>query len=96
MTPGGGPDEHAVQLDVDDLHPGAAPILVWPESGLRTWRFAAPGVMSAAQACRLVIGKASSGFFTGPEQVHLLLTTYAKGEPVEAQGDISYGMPPRS
>jgi hypothetical protein len=51
------------------------------------------GVMSAAQACRLVIGKAGPGFFTGPEQVHLVLTTYAKGEPVESQGDISGGMP---
>jgi hypothetical protein len=28
------------------------------------------------------------------EQVHLVLTTYAKGEPVEAEGDISHGMPP--
>ena len=26
-----------------------------------------PGVMSAAQACRLVVGKAGPGFFTGPE-----------------------------
>jgi hypothetical protein len=52
-----------------------------------------PGVMSAAQACRLTVGKADSGFFTDPEQVHLVLTTYAKGEPVESQGDISGGMP---
>lgn len=52
-----------------------------------------PGVMSEAQACRLVIGKAGPGFFNGPEQVHLVLTTYAKGQPVESQGDISYGMP---
>jgi hypothetical protein len=52
-----------------------------------------PGVMSAAQACRLTVGKAGSGFFTDPEQVHLVLTTYAKGEPVESQGDISGGMP---
>jgi hypothetical protein len=52
-----------------------------------------PGVMLAARACRLVIGKANSGFFTDPEQVHLVLTSYAKGEPVESQGDISGGMP---
>jgi hypothetical protein len=49
--------------------------------------------MSAAQACRLIVGNAGPGFFTGPEQVHLVLTTYAKGEPVESQGDISSGMP---
>jgi hypothetical protein len=55
-----------------------------------------PGVMSAAQACRLVVGKASAGFFSGPEQVHLVLTSYAKGEPVESQGDISGGMPPQT
>ena len=55
-----------------------------------------PGVMSAVQACRLVVGKAGPGFFTGPEQVHLVLTTYAKGEPVESQGDISGGMPPQT
>jgi hypothetical protein len=54
------------------------------------------GVMSAAQACRLVVGKASPGFFAGPKQVHLVLTTYAKGEPVESQGDISTGMPPQT
>jgi hypothetical protein len=54
------------------------------------------GVMSAAQACRLIVGKAGPGFFTGPEQVHLVLTTYAKGEPVESQGDISSGMPPQT
>ena len=55
-----------------------------------------PGVMSAAQACRLVVGKAGPGFFTGPERVHLVLTTYAKGEPVESQGDISSGMAPQT
>ena len=55
-----------------------------------------PGVMPAAQACRLVVGKAGPGFLTGPEQVHLVLTTYAKGEPVESQGDISSGMPPQT
>lgn len=54
------------------------------------------GVMSAAQACGLVVEKAGPGFFTGPEQVHLVLTTYAKGEPVESQGDISSGMPPQT
>ena len=52
-----------------------------------------PGVMSAARACRLVVGRAGPGFFTGLERVHLVLTTYAKGEPVESQGDISSGMP---
>jgi hypothetical protein len=52
------------------------------------------GVMSPERACRLVVGKAAPGFFTGPERVHLVLTTYAKGEPVESQGDISSGMPP--
>ena len=52
------------------------------------------GVISAAQACRLVVGRASPGFFTGLERVHLVLTTYAKGEPVESQGDVSVGMPP--
>ena len=54
------------------------------------------GVMPAARACWLVVGKASPGFFAGPERVHLVLTTYAKGEPVESQGDISSGMPPRT
>jgi hypothetical protein len=55
-----------------------------------------PGVMPAAHACRLVVGKAGRGFFTSPERVHLVLTTYAKGEPVESQGDLSSGMPPRT
>jgi hypothetical protein len=56
-----------------------------------------PGVMSAARACKQVIdGRWRRGFFTGVERVHLVLTTYAKGEPVESQGDISYGMPPRT
>ena len=54
------------------------------------------GVMPAARACRLVVSKAPPGFFTRPERVHLVLTTYAKGEPVESQGDISSGMPPRT
>lgn len=53
--------------------------------------------MSAAQACKQVINGRSRGrLFTGVERVHLVLTTYARGEPVEAQGDISYGMPPRT
>jgi hypothetical protein len=39
---------------------------------------------------------ADPGFFTGPERVHLVLTSYAKGEPVESQGDISSGMPPQT
>lgn len=54
------------------------------------------GVISATQACRLVIGKAGPGFFTGLERVHLVLTTYAKGESAESQGDISTGMSPRA
>jgi hypothetical protein len=53
-----------------------------------------PGVMSAAQACRQVTQRAGRGFFTRVERVHLVLTTYAKGEPVESRGDISTGMPP--
>jgi hypothetical protein len=36
------------------------------------------------------------GSLRGVEQVHLVLTTYAKGEPVESGGDISSGMPPRT
>jgi hypothetical protein len=55
-----------------------------------------PGVMSAARACRQVIDRASRGFFTRVEGVHLVLTTYAKGEPAESRGDISTGMPPRT
>jgi hypothetical protein len=55
-----------------------------------------PGVMPATQACRLVTGREPRGFFTHIEQVHLVLTTYAKGEPVESQGDISTGMAPRT
>ena len=35
-----------------------------------------------------------SGFYTDVEQVHLVLTTYARGEPIESEGDISHGMPP--
>jgi hypothetical protein len=54
------------------------------------------GVISATQACRLVIGKAGPGFFTGLERVRLVLTTYAKGESAESQGDISTGMSPRA
>ena len=54
------------------------------------------GVISAAQACRLVVGRASPGFFTGLERVHLVLTTYAKGEPVESRGGVSSGMPPQT
>ena len=54
------------------------------------------GVISAARACRLVVGRAGPGFFTGLERVHLVLTTYAKGEPVESQGDISTVMPPQT
>jgi hypothetical protein len=52
--------------------------------------------MSAARACRQVIEGARRGLFTHVERVHLVLTTYAKGEPVEAHGDMSTGMPPRT
>jgi hypothetical protein len=55
-----------------------------------------PGVMPARQACRLVTGREPRGFFTHIEQVHLVLTSYAKGEPIESQGDISTGMAPRT
>ncbi len=54
------------------------------------------GVMSATRACRQVIDRANRGFFIRVERVHLVLTTYAKGEPAESQGDISSGMPPRT
>jgi hypothetical protein len=54
------------------------------------------GVMSATQACRQVVGKAPKGFFAGAERVHLVLTTYAKGEPIQSEGDISSGMPPNT
>jgi hypothetical protein len=49
--------------------------------------------MPAARACRLVVAKARPGFFTGPQRVYLVLTTYAMGEPVESQGDIGSAMP---
>ncbi|MBV9095424.1 MAG: hypothetical protein JO132_16365 [Streptosporangiaceae bacterium] len=52
--------------------------------------------MSAAHACKLIVAGASPGFFAGPEQVHLVFTTYARGEAVEAQGEISTAMPPRT
>ncbi len=53
-----------------------------------------PGVMSAAWVCRQVIQRAGREFFTRVERVHLVLATYAKGEPVESRGDIGTGMPP--
>jgi hypothetical protein len=53
--------------------------------------------MSAVLACRQVVdARAHRRFFTGVERVHLVLTTYAKGEPVESHGDVSDGMPPRT
>jgi hypothetical protein len=55
-----------------------------------------PGVMSAARACRQVIDRARRGFFTRVEGVHLVLSTYAKGEPAESRGDISTGISPRT
>lgn len=54
------------------------------------------GVMSAAQACKRVVETSARGSLHGVEQVRLVLTTYAKGEPVESGGDISSGMPPRT
>jgi len=54
------------------------------------------GVMSAVDACRLVLRRYPGTFFQGIERIHLVLTTYAKGEPVEAGGDISYGMAPQT
>ena len=54
-----------------------------------------PNVMSAARACRLVVKRAPHGFFSHVERVHLVLTNYAKGEPVESRGDQSTGLPPR-
>jgi hypothetical protein len=44
------------------------------------------GVISAPAACRLVVDRPRPGFFTGVEEVHLVLTTYAKGVPVESGG----------
>jgi hypothetical protein len=71
--------------------PGAA-----PESGRAVTPAVTlpPGVMPATQACRLVTGREPRGFFTRIEQVHLVLTTYARGEPIESHGDISTGMAP--
>jgi hypothetical protein len=54
------------------------------------------GVMTAAQACRHVVRPGSAGFFTGLRRVHLVLTTYARGEPVQSQGEVSTGMPSRA
>lgn len=52
-----------------------------------------PGVISTQHACRLVVGGQTKGFFVRVSRVHLVLTTYAKGEPVESGGDISTGLP---
>jgi hypothetical protein len=49
--------------------------------------------MSATHACRLVVRKAPKGFFVGADRVHLVLTTYGKGEPIQSGGDSSSGMP---
>src|SRR5260221_13740129 len=48
---------------------------------------APPRAMSAARACRLVVTRAPRGFFAHVERGHLVLTTYAKGQPVESHGD---------
>ena len=42
------------------------------------------------------MGTSARGGLRGVEQVHLVLTTYAKGEPAESGGDISTGMPPKT
>jgi hypothetical protein len=75
-----------------------APAGTTPESGhaATTTVMLPPGVMPAARACQLVTGREPRGFFTHIEQVHLVLTTYAKGEPIESQGDVSTGMAPRT
>jgi hypothetical protein len=53
------------------------------------------GVMSAAQACARVVQKSPvREYLHRIRQVDVVLTTYAKGEPVESGGDISTGMPP--
>ena len=54
------------------------------------------GVMTATRACRHVMRAEGTGFFVGPKRVHLVLTTYARGEPIQSQGDVSSGMPPRA
>lgn len=52
------------------------------------------GVMSAAQACRQVTERSIPGvYFSGVERVRLVLTRYAKGEPVESTHDIGSGIP---
>ena len=78
--------------------PAQAPAGAAPGSGnaVRPAVTLPPGVMPAAQACRLVTRREPRGFFAHIEQVHLALTTYAKGEPIESQGDISTGMAPRT
>jgi len=53
------------------------------------------GVMSAHRACALVLG-AQRRYLVRVKRVHLVLTTYGKGEPVESQGDYSTGLPPRA
>jgi hypothetical protein len=72
---------------------GSAPSKPRPVAGAldRSTTTLPAGVMSAARACHLVVAK-EPGFYTGVEQVHLVLTTYGKGEPVESGGDISSGM----
>src|SRR5579863_3989990 len=54
------------------------------------------GAMTAASACHLVVDQARPGFFTGTEQVHLVLTTYAKGESVQSPGAESLTIPPQT
>lgn len=54
------------------------------------------GVMTATRACSQVMRQGPPAFFIGPKRVHLVLTTYGRGEPVQSQGDVSSGMPPRA
>ncbi len=73
---------------------GLAATLGVTQSAVRSTGASLPsGVMPAVQACRQVVSKSPKGFFAGPKQVHLVLTTYAKGEPIQSEGDISSGFP---
>jgi len=57
-----------------------------------------PGsVMSAAQACRQVMGRSIPGVsFSGVERVRLVLSKYDKDEPVESTRDVGTAIPPRT
>jgi hypothetical protein len=57
-----------------------------------------PGsVMSAAQACRQVVGTPIQGAsFSGVERVRLVLTRYAANQPLESTHDVGTAIPPRT